>query len=71
MAGYVFSINDVNSLKKCIENGIYSTNLSEPKNKNWGIHHEGTFADYISMKPGDNIYFFIDRKIYGIGELIK
>lgn len=23
------------------------------------------------MKPGDNVYFFIDRKIYGIGELVN
>jgi hypothetical protein len=22
------------------------------------------------MQPGDNIYFFIKRKIYGIGELV-
>lgn len=35
----------------------------------WKAHHEGTFADYFSMKSGDNIYFFHDRKIYGIGEL--
>lgn len=23
------------------------------------------------MKPGDNIYFFIQRKIYGIGKLVE
>ena len=23
------------------------------------------------MKAGDNIYFFIDRKVYGIGELVN
>ncbi|MBN1056117.1 MULTISPECIES: hypothetical protein [unclassified Clostridium] len=71
MAGYIVSLNDKDSLKYCIENGVYSTNLSSPKNNLWKIHHEGTFADYFGMKEGDNIYFFIDRKIYGIGELIK
>lgn len=35
------------------------------------IHHEGTFGDYFSMKPSDNVYFFIQRKIYGIGELVE
>src|SRR5690606_12031157 len=37
----------------------------------WGIHHEGTFADYLTMNEGDNIYFFHQRKIYGIGELVN
>ncbi|WP_202406186.1 hypothetical protein [Pontibacillus yanchengensis] len=57
--------------------GIYSTLINQPKhtkkwNKNmWQTSHEGTFNDYVTMKPGDNIYFFIDRKIYGIGKLKK
>lgn len=71
MAGYIFALNNIESLKFCIENGIYATNLSQPKNHRWRIHHEGTFADYFSMKAGDNIYFFIDRKVYGIGELVN
>lgn len=71
MAGYIVSLKDKDSLKYCIESGLYSTNLSSPTNNLWKIHHEGTFADYFGMKQGDNIYFFIDRKIYGIGELIK
>lgn len=70
MAGYIVGLNNEESLEDCIRYGMYSTILSEP-NKVWKIHHEGTFADYFSMKEGDNIYFFIDRKIYGIGELVK
>lgn len=35
------------------------------------MQHEGTFADYFSMKEGDNIFFFIKRKIYGIGKFIS
>ncbi len=34
-------------------------------------HHEATFADYATMKEGDNVYFFIIRKIYGVGELVS
>lgn len=71
MAGYIMSLDNKKSLEECIYYGIYSTNLSAPKNNLWKMHHEGTFADYFGMKEGDNIYFFIDRKIYGIGELIK
>lgn len=71
MAGYIFTLNNLDSLNEIIENGVYSTNLKIPKNNNWGIHHEGTFADYLSMTTGDNVYFFIKRKIYGIGKLVK
>ncbi|WP_045518742.1 endonuclease NucS domain-containing protein [Clostridium sporogenes] len=71
MAGYIMGLNNKKSLEDCINSGIYSTNLSDPRNGKWKIHHEGTFADYFGMREGDNIYFFIDRKIYGIGELIN
>ena len=63
MAGYIMSLNNKQSLEECIKLGIYSTNLSEPKNNLWKIHHEGTFADYFGMKEGDNIYFFIAIRI--------
>lgn len=76
MAGYLFSLDDIDSLKPCVKDGVYSTNLSSPeKNKDglykWKAHHEGTFTDYFSMKEGDNIYFFKDRNIYGVGELVN
>lgn len=69
IAGYVVNLNSLDSLQAYISNGVYATILSEPKN-HWGVHHEATFADYVTMKPGDNIYFFFNRKIYGIGELV-
>ncbi len=71
MAGYIMTISDIDSLKYCVENGVYSTILSEIRNNNWNTAQEGTFADYFSMKEGDSIYFFIKRKIYGIGKLIN
>lgn len=36
MAGYVFNLNDYESLENCIANGVYSTILSEPKKKFMG-----------------------------------
>lgn len=71
MAGYVITMDSIESLKVCIEQGYYSTNLSEPSGNFWLISHEGTFTDFISMKEGDNIYFFIKRMIYGIGVLVN
>lgn len=71
MAGYIMTLDSLESLRNCIQTGTYSTNMSEPSGGNWKTHHEGTFADFLSMKAGDNIYFFIKRKIYGIGELTE
>lgn len=81
MAGYIMSLKDKTSLNECFKTGIYSTNLAAPKqytkkienfpNGYWSVSQEGTLADYSSMKAGDNIYFFIDRKIYGVGILIN
>src|SRR5437899_11769314 len=70
MAGYLMSLDNLGSLQLYLRAGVYGTLLSTPKGQ-WLKHHEATFADYVTMKPGDNIYFFIDRKIYGIGELVN
>lgn len=71
MAGYIFLLDDINSLQLYCKFGVYSTKLSAPKRSQWRIHHEATLADYATMKEGDNIYFFIKRKIYGIGKLVN
>lgn len=70
MAGYIFSLDSIDSLNLYTTNGVYATRLSAPL-RSWMAHHEGTFADYATMRPGDNIYFFIQRRIYGIGRLIN
>lgn len=67
MAGYVFAIGgDIEIIKNCAERGIYATRLNGLSPQSF----EATLADYMSMKPGDNVYFFSKRKIYGIGELV-
>lgn len=71
MAGYIFNLNSLDSLKLYIDNGVYATKLSPPEKGYWLKHHEATLSDYITMKENDNIYFFIKRKIYGIGRLIN
>lgn len=54
------------ALEKCILNGNYSAKTAEK-----GAAFIGTLADYLGMKPGDDIFFFTERKIYGIGRLVK
>lgn len=70
MAGYIFSLDNFDSLRLYTKNGLYATKLSSPSHS-WMTHHEGTFADYATMQAGDSIYFFIQRKIYGIGKLVS
>lgn len=70
MAGYIFSLDNEDSLQLYIKNGVYATKQSTPSNA-WRAHHEGIFGDYATMQEGDNIYFFIRRKIFGIGKLVK
>ena len=71
MAGYVFAIGSeadpVEIIKKCALQGVYSTFLKSLSPQSF----DGTLVDYISMKPGDNIYFFCKRKYYGVGEIIN
>lgn len=47
----------VGVIESIVKKGIYSTNLNITKNY-WGAAHEGTFSDFLSMKTGDNVYFF-------------
>lgn len=53
------------AMTDCIENGVYSTLIKENSKAK-----VATRADYFGMRPGDNIYFFFNRCIYGIGEII-
>ena len=70
MAGYIFNLDSIESLKLYVINGVYATKLKDQPNGYWKTYQEATFADYATMKSGDNVYFFIKRKIYGIGELV-
>lgn len=71
MAGYLFLVNTEDALRQCIETGTYSTLVSNPHNGIWSGPAEGTFADFATMQPGDNVYFFINRRIYGVGVMIS
>ena len=74
MAGFVFSVTKTEGLKlikKCVQDGVYSTVIKLSKKSKTKIPFEGTLADYCSMNEGDNVYFFSNRKIYGVGEIVK
>lgn len=74
MAGYVMTLGQkqesINILRSCVRNGCYSTIIQPLKYRSF-VYKEGTFADYFTMRPGDNIFFFCNRLIYGIGKLVS
>ncbi len=70
MAGYIFALDNLDSLRLYTKSGVYATKLSSPSGS-WRAHHEGTFADYATMQKGDHVYFFIKRRIYGVGRLVN
>jgi hypothetical protein len=75
MAGYIVAVGGKTEKEKlAIMNnmfckGIYGTLFNPTKGTVWNQQQEGTFSDYLSMKDGDYIFFFADRKIYGVGRL--
>ena len=60
MAGYIFNIGETGNVKEIFKKGYYSTYMKSISPNPF----EGTFADYMSMSEGDNVYFFQKRKVY-------
>ena len=59
MAGYLFAIGgDTEIIKICAERGVYATRLNSLASRPF----EATLADYVSMKPGDNVELTIMRQ---------
>ncbi|MTV25284.1 hypothetical protein FTX61_07660 [Nitriliruptoraceae bacterium ZYF776] len=68
MPGYIVTMNGLDNVRSAVERGAYGTMLTPPDG-NWRRHHEGTLADYSTMLPGDDIFFFCERRIFGVGRL--
>jgi len=70
MSGYIFALDNVDTLRLYAENGVYATKISRPDHY-WNANHLYTLGDYLTMRPGDLVFFFIKRKIYGVGRLVR
>lgn len=70
MGGFLFLMDSIDSIQTCIRDGVYSTHINAPERGFWDTAKEATFADYITMCPGDNVFFFNKRKVYGVGKLV-
>ena len=69
MAGYVFTVGKTADLQTAMKKGVFGTEMNV--HERWMSSHEGAIADFLSMKPGDHVYFFQNRKLYGIGKLVE
>ena len=68
MAGFIVNLaKALQRLNLYIESGIYGTRIS-PSAARRKVNLM-TLADYVIMRPGDLIFFFQDRLIYGIGQI--
>lgn len=83
MAGYIFAVSKDGWNSFCNENlsrgyftpftlSVSEEEIASPrKRKLRNKILSSTLGDFVTMKPGDNVYFLSDRKIYGIGQLIS
>jgi hypothetical protein len=81
MAGYIFLLDKSVSPLEVFSKGVYSTRVPRPDGRregrkkrpldHWTSAAEGTLADYVSMRQGDHVFLFQNRKIYGVGILVN
>lgn len=85
MAGYIFSVAKslMNEVKEeNIKKGYFTPYTPAITEEYMSVEKErsrkalekvlvATFADFITMQAGDNIYFMSDRKLYGVGTLVN
>lgn len=81
MAGYIFSISKEgweNFIEHDLRFGVFSPyclevpeDSTDRQKKSINKVLVATFGDMVTMKPGDNIYFLSNRKIYGVGKAKK
>ena len=81
MAGYIFAVSKDGWNNFCTQNlarGYFTPFTlkvaeeeikSSLKRKSRNKILSATLGDFVTMKPGDNVYFLSDRKIYGVGQL--
>ncbi len=69
MSGYIVNLSDEDALRRYVEFGVYGTLMRRPEYPSWSTAAELTLADYLTVRPGDLIFFFRERTIYGVGRI--
>jgi len=81
MKGYIFALDDKRDVQRYFRLGLFGVRQFSGGTQNdigrfapdtspsKNVFFE-TIADYLTIAPGDKIFFFVKRMIYGIGEVI-
>lgn len=80
MKGYIFSLGEGTDVVEVLRGGLFGVWQPPPARgergvptwhtREWSDAMLATFADYLTISPGDRVFFFKDRLIYGIGEVV-
>lgn len=70
MPGWVIDLSDEKFLELYVQSGVYGTRFKKPEGNSWNNPQEKTIADYALIEEGDLVFFFLKRKIYGIGKVV-
>jgi hypothetical protein len=65
MKGFLFNVGKDGNISKIFDRGIFGVRLGA-----LGPALYSTLADYSTVKPGDKVFFFQKRLVYGVGEVV-
>jgi len=77
MPGYIINLGTKEEragwekLELYVRYGAYGTIIKRPVRDLWAVAQEMTLADYLTIRPGALVFFFLGRKIYGVGRVIS
>jgi hypothetical protein len=68
MKGYIFSLQCTDP-QQVLSRGIHGVRMT--RGTAWSGSMLGTLADHTTIRPGDLLFCFQDRNIYGIGRVVN
>jgi hypothetical protein len=71
MPGYIMNLDSRRKLELYVKSGAYGTIIKRPDKDWWQPAQEMTLADYLTIRPGALVFFFLKREIYGVGRVVS
>lgn len=68
MKGYIFAVGEGTDPRQILGRGVHGVRMS--RKASWSGPMLATLADHTTIRPGDLAFFFQERNIYGVGEII-
>ena len=77
MSGYIMNLGTKEEragwekLELYARYGAYGTIITRPTRDLWAFAQEMTLADYLTIRPDALVFFFLGRRVYGVGRVIS